>query len=155
MPSKPETRIQELHLTLPPVPKPVAKYKPTVRVGNMLYVSGHGPLKEDKSMITGKVGKDSEPRARKGRRPPGRPGDPLHREGHARFARQGHPAGQDARAGELHGRLQGSAASDQRFFRVDGRRVRRGRRRRCAQCDWHQLAAGEHLRRDRVHLRSD
>ena len=58
MPSKPETRVQELHLTLPPVPKPVAKYKTTVRVGNMLYVSGHGPLKEDKSMITGKVGKD-------------------------------------------------------------------------------------------------
>src|SRR5262245_46765736 len=58
MPTKPETRVQELHLTLPPVPKPIAKYKTAVRVGNMLYVSGHGPLKEDKSMITGKVGKD-------------------------------------------------------------------------------------------------
>src|SRR5262245_16490164 len=58
MPSKPETRVQELHLTLPPVPKPVAKYKTAVKVGNMLYVSGHGPLKEDKNMITGKVGKD-------------------------------------------------------------------------------------------------
>ena len=58
MASKPETRVQELHLTLPPVPKPVAKYKTAVRAGNMLYVSGHGPLKEDKSMITGKVGKD-------------------------------------------------------------------------------------------------
>ena len=58
MPSKPDTRIQELHLTLPPVPKPVAKYKTAVRVGNMLYVSGHGPLKEDKTLITGKVGKD-------------------------------------------------------------------------------------------------
>src|SRR5947199_10673671 len=56
MPSKPETRIQELHLTLPPAPKPVAKYKTAVQVGNMLYVSGHGPLKEDKSMITGRVG---------------------------------------------------------------------------------------------------
>ena len=58
MASKPETRIQELHLTLPPVPKPVAKYKTAVRVGNLLYVSGHGPLKEDRTMITGKVGKD-------------------------------------------------------------------------------------------------
>jgi enamine deaminase RidA (YjgF/YER057c/UK114 family) len=58
MPSKPETRVQELHLTLPPAPKPVAKYKTAVRVGNMLYVSGHGPLKPDKTMITGKVGKD-------------------------------------------------------------------------------------------------
>jgi enamine deaminase RidA (YjgF/YER057c/UK114 family) len=58
MPSKPDTRIQELHLTLPPVPKPVAKYKTAVRTGNLLFVSGHGPLKEDRSLITGKVGKD-------------------------------------------------------------------------------------------------
>ena len=58
MPSSPETRFQELHLTLPPVPKPVAKYKTAVRAGHMLYVSGHGPLKDDKSLIVGKVGKD-------------------------------------------------------------------------------------------------
>ena len=58
MPSSPEKRVQELHLTLPPVPKPVAKYKTAVQVGNMLYVSGHGPLKEDKTMITGRVGAD-------------------------------------------------------------------------------------------------
>jgi enamine deaminase RidA (YjgF/YER057c/UK114 family) len=56
MPSKPETRVQELHLILPPAPKPVAKYKTALLVGNMLYVSGHGPLKEDKTMITGRVG---------------------------------------------------------------------------------------------------
>src|SRR5215208_576108 len=36
MPSKPEARIQELHLTLPIPPKPVAKYRPGVVVGNML-----------------------------------------------------------------------------------------------------------------------
>ena len=47
MPSKPEVRLQELHLTLPPPPKPVAKYKTALQVGNMLYVSGHGPLKLD------------------------------------------------------------------------------------------------------------
>ena len=58
MPSKPETRVQELHLILPAAPKPVAKYKTAVLVGNMLYVSGHGPLKEDKTMITGRVGAD-------------------------------------------------------------------------------------------------
>lgn len=58
MATKPETRVQELHLTFPPAPKPVAKYKTAVRVGNLLYVSGHGPLKEDKTQITGKVGKD-------------------------------------------------------------------------------------------------
>src|SRR5258707_832886 len=58
MPSSPEKRVQELHLILPPVPKPVAKYKTAVLVGSILYVSGHGPLKEDKSMITGRVGAD-------------------------------------------------------------------------------------------------
>jgi enamine deaminase RidA (YjgF/YER057c/UK114 family) len=58
MASKPESRVQELHLVLPPAPKPVAKYKTAVLAGNMLYVSGHGPLKEDKTMITGRVGAD-------------------------------------------------------------------------------------------------
>lgn len=58
MPSKPEVRIQELHLTLPSPPKPVAKYRPAVQAGNMLYVSGHGPLKVDGKMITGRVGAD-------------------------------------------------------------------------------------------------
>jgi enamine deaminase RidA (YjgF/YER057c/UK114 family) len=56
--AKPETRIQELHLTLPNPPKPVAKYKPAVREGNLLYVSGHGPLKPDGKLIEGRVGKD-------------------------------------------------------------------------------------------------
>src|SRR5205823_8029394 len=58
MPSPPDTRIQELHLTLPPAPKPVAKYKTAVRQGNLLYVSGHGPLKPDGTMIKGRVGGD-------------------------------------------------------------------------------------------------
>ena len=59
MPSKPETRIQELHLTLPTPPKPVAKYKTAVRVGNMLYVSGHGPARLDaKSPVAGRIGGD-------------------------------------------------------------------------------------------------
>lgn len=59
MSSKPETRIQEMHLTLPTPPKPMAKYKPAVLAGNMLYVSGHGPCKlDEKSPIAGRVGKD-------------------------------------------------------------------------------------------------
>ena len=57
--SKPERRIQELHLTLPTAPKPVAKYKTAVLVGNILYVSGHGPAKvSDKTPMAGKVGSD-------------------------------------------------------------------------------------------------
>lgn len=59
MQSKPEVRLQELHLTLPPAPKPVAKYKTAVLVGNVLYVSGHGPAKIDgKSPVAGRVGDD-------------------------------------------------------------------------------------------------
>lgn len=59
MPSKPEVRIQELHLTLPSPPKPVAKYKTAVLVGNLLYVSGHGPARLDaRSPVAGRVGAD-------------------------------------------------------------------------------------------------
>lgn len=53
-----ESRIAELKLELPPAPKPVAVYKPVVVVGGLAYVSGHGPLKPDKSLITGRVGAD-------------------------------------------------------------------------------------------------
>jgi enamine deaminase RidA (YjgF/YER057c/UK114 family) len=53
-----DKKIQELHLTLPPPAKPVGVYKPAVQAGNMLYVSGHGPLKPDGSMIVGRVGAD-------------------------------------------------------------------------------------------------
>ena len=51
-----EQRFAELKLELPPAPKPVGVYKPLVVVGNMAYVSGHGPLKSDGSMFTGRVG---------------------------------------------------------------------------------------------------
>jgi enamine deaminase RidA (YjgF/YER057c/UK114 family) len=51
-----DARIQELKLELPPAPKPVATYVTALRHGDLLYVSGHGPLKPDKTMITGKLG---------------------------------------------------------------------------------------------------
>ena len=47
-----EARLAELKLELPPAPKPVAVYVPLVVAGNLAYVSGHGPLKSDKSLIT-------------------------------------------------------------------------------------------------------
>jgi enamine deaminase RidA (YjgF/YER057c/UK114 family) len=57
--TKPDARIQELGLTLPPPPKPVAKYKTAVLAGGLLYVSGHGPAKlSDKTPVTGRVGAD-------------------------------------------------------------------------------------------------
>ena len=58
MASDPETRVVELKLTLPPAPKAVAVYKTAIQVGNLLYVSGHGPYKADKTLITGRLGQD-------------------------------------------------------------------------------------------------
>jgi enamine deaminase RidA (YjgF/YER057c/UK114 family) len=51
-----EARIAELNLTLPPAPKPVATYLTAVRQGDLLYVSGHGPLNADGTMHLGRVG---------------------------------------------------------------------------------------------------
>lgn len=53
-----EDKIAELKLELPAVPKPQGVYKPVVFVGNLVYVSGHGPLKTDKTLILGRVGAD-------------------------------------------------------------------------------------------------
>jgi len=53
-----EARIAELKLELPPAPKPAGVYKPLVMAGNLAYISGHGPLNSDKTLITGRVGAD-------------------------------------------------------------------------------------------------
>ena len=54
-----EARIKELGLSLPQPPKPGGNYIPGVRVGNLLYLSGHGPSRVDGvSAARGKVGRD-------------------------------------------------------------------------------------------------
>jgi enamine deaminase RidA (YjgF/YER057c/UK114 family) len=45
-------------IELPPAVKPVANYVPAVRAGNLVFLSGHGPINEAGSLITGKVGTD-------------------------------------------------------------------------------------------------
>jgi enamine deaminase RidA (YjgF/YER057c/UK114 family) len=60
-----ERRLAELKLELPPAPKAMGVYKPVVIAGNMAYVSGHGPLKLDRSLITGRVGADIDQEAAK------------------------------------------------------------------------------------------
>lgn len=52
----PEDRLAELGLELPPAAKPQGVYKPVVIIGGIAYVSGHGPLKADGTLITGRVG---------------------------------------------------------------------------------------------------
>lgn len=53
-----DARIAELQLILPPPPKPVATYVPCVQVKELVYVSGHGPLRPDKTLVCGRVGAD-------------------------------------------------------------------------------------------------
>lgn len=53
-----EAKLQELKLELPEAPKPGGIYNPVVQVDDLLYVSGHGPIKLDGSMYKGRVGDD-------------------------------------------------------------------------------------------------
>jgi enamine deaminase RidA (YjgF/YER057c/UK114 family) len=53
-----EARFQALNLELPPAPKAVGLYRPAIEVGGLLYLSGHGPLKPDGTLIKGRVGAD-------------------------------------------------------------------------------------------------
>lgn len=59
MATAPEARLKELGITLPAPAKPMARYKMAVRVGNVLYVSGHGPAKVTATTpLTGRCGAD-------------------------------------------------------------------------------------------------
>lgn len=53
-----EARLTELNITLPPAPKPVGLYKPMLIVGDLAYLSGHGPLNPDGTLHLGRVGQD-------------------------------------------------------------------------------------------------
>jgi enamine deaminase RidA (YjgF/YER057c/UK114 family) len=54
----PEINFAKLGLTLPPAPKPLGVYKPCLVDGNYLYLSGHGTVLEDGSLIIGRIGAD-------------------------------------------------------------------------------------------------
>ena len=51
-----ETRLKELGIVLPTVPKPVATYLPYRLAGNLLFLSGQGPRDEKGKVLTGKLG---------------------------------------------------------------------------------------------------
>ncbi|MDX5478539.1 RidA family protein [Fontibacter flavus] len=53
-----EENFATLGLTLPPPPKPLGVYKPCMVVDNYLYLSGHGTVKEDGTLIIGRIGED-------------------------------------------------------------------------------------------------
>ena len=54
----PELNFAKLGLTLPPAPKPLGVYKPCLIDGKYLYLSGHGTVKQDGSLIIGRIGVD-------------------------------------------------------------------------------------------------
>ncbi|WP_159467422.1 RidA family protein [Dyadobacter sp. 3J3] len=55
----PESNFEALGLNLPPAPKPLGVYKPYLIVDNRwVYVSGHGTVQEDGSLIIGRIGQD-------------------------------------------------------------------------------------------------
>ena len=56
--STPESRFAALGLELPPPPPPGGVYQPVVIAGSLAYVSGHGPLRPDGSLMTGRLGAD-------------------------------------------------------------------------------------------------
>jgi enamine deaminase RidA (YjgF/YER057c/UK114 family) len=58
-------QISRLGLSLPPAPFPVGVYKPCLIEGKTLYLSGHGPVQDDRSLIIGRIGKDLDMEAGK------------------------------------------------------------------------------------------
>ena len=56
-----EAKLRDLGLELPEVPKPVAEYVPAKRVGDLVYVSGQGPIRDGKLVYMGRVGAEVSP----------------------------------------------------------------------------------------------
>jgi enamine deaminase RidA (YjgF/YER057c/UK114 family) len=51
-----EENLKKLGIELPEAPKPMGLYKPVVVVGQLAFLSGHGPLKNDGTLIKGRLG---------------------------------------------------------------------------------------------------
>lgn len=56
--NNPSECFTQTELTLPPAPKPMGVYKPCLIDGKHLYISGHGPVQNDGTLITGRIGVD-------------------------------------------------------------------------------------------------
>ena len=55
-----EEQLIRLGLSLPPAPDPLGVYKPYLIEGKYLYLSGHGPVQDDKTLLTGRIGKEMD-----------------------------------------------------------------------------------------------
>lgn len=54
----PDENFAALGLILPPAPQPLGVYKPAVIIGNLIYLSGHGPVNPDGTLMKGRVGEE-------------------------------------------------------------------------------------------------
>ena len=53
-----EKKLQSLKIVLPKTPRPLANYVVAVQTGSLLFISGHGPYPDGKTVMVGKVGKE-------------------------------------------------------------------------------------------------
>ena len=63
--TSPDDRLSKLNIELPPAPAPLGVYKPFLIVDRLVYVSGHGPVRTDGTLIVGRVGQDMDMEAGK------------------------------------------------------------------------------------------
>lgn len=56
----PEERLAERGLELPEIAPPVGNYVGAVQVDHILFVSGHGPVKDGEYVFRGKLGQDMD-----------------------------------------------------------------------------------------------
>ncbi len=54
--AKIEQKLKDMGIELPNAPAPIANYVRAVKAGNLLFVSGHGPSRDNVMAYTGKVG---------------------------------------------------------------------------------------------------
>lgn len=54
----PEQKLNQLGIKLPQLPEALGSYADLVKVGNLVFLSGRGPLKADGNYIVGKIGSD-------------------------------------------------------------------------------------------------
>lgn len=55
-----EENFNALGLNLPPAPAPKGVYKPCLQDGKYLYLSGHGPVQDDGTLIIGRIGREMD-----------------------------------------------------------------------------------------------
>lgn len=53
-----QRRMASLGYELPPSRKPIGAYMGAVRAGNLLFVSGHGPIRDGQRVFIGKLGRE-------------------------------------------------------------------------------------------------